>query len=118
MSLSQIYAIFLLQSNLNVENLEHYHGTGAFNTTIFPTWDSVLLEVLSKPKQSVEVTRKSRRAGGGGGWRGQIGGWNAPKEEVRQNPNLKEVSGCDRARVNLRITSAHPALSSVPVARL
>jgi hypothetical protein len=76
-----------------VDNLEYYHGTGAFNMTLFPNWDSVLLKILTKPKTTVEVTRKSRRAGGGGGWRGEIGGWNAPKKEVQKNPNIKEVSG-------------------------
>lgn len=80
-----------LQSNLLVSNLEHFHGTGAFNTTLFPNWDSVLLEVLSKPRESVEITRKSRRAAGGGGWRGQIGGWNQPqKQESKRNPHMQE----------------------------
>lgn len=56
------------------------------------------MEVLSKPKQTVVATRKTRRADRSGGWRGQIGGWNAgqlPKDEAPQNPNLKEVSDYD-----------------------
>lgn len=80
-----------LQSTLNVENMEHFHGTGLFNLTTFPTWDSTLKRLLTKPKTTIEITKISRPAGGGGGWRGQIGGWNAPRKEVKKNPNIKEI---------------------------
>ena len=83
------------QACLQTENLEHFHGTGAFNMTRYPKWDSVLLEMLSKPKATVVAHRTTRRAGGGSGWRGQIGGFNGaaqPRQERKENPHIQEVS--------------------------
>jgi hypothetical protein len=38
-----------LEEFLEVEGLKNYHGNGAFNITKYPTWDSVLLDVIHQP---------------------------------------------------------------------
>jgi hypothetical protein len=48
-------------------NLEEFHGTGALNLTIYPKWDSVLLEMMEQPP-AVVVIRAKRRGKGHGGW--------------------------------------------------
>ena len=48
-------------------NLEEFHGTGALNLTIYPKWDSVLLEMMEQPP-AVVVIRAKRRGRGHGGW--------------------------------------------------
>lgn len=46
------------------ENFENFHGTGGLNTTIFPTWSSVLTEILEQP-EDVVVVKVARNTGGG-----------------------------------------------------
>lgn len=48
-------------------NLEEFHGTGALNLTIYPKWDTVLLEMMEQPP-AVVVVRAKRRGRGHGGW--------------------------------------------------
>lgn len=38
-----------LEEFLEVEGLQNYHGNGAFNITKYPTWDSLLLDVIHQP---------------------------------------------------------------------
>ena len=48
-------------------NLEKYHGTGAFNLTMYGSWDSILLDMLQQPPDVVVVSAR-RRGRGHGGW--------------------------------------------------
>ena len=45
------------------KNLESFHGTGALNMTLYPSWDSVLRGMLSQPLEEVIVSAKRRRRG-------------------------------------------------------
>ena len=45
------------------KNLESFHGTGALNMTLYPSWDSVLRGMLSQPLEEVTVRAKRRRRG-------------------------------------------------------
>ena len=38
-----------IEDFLGLQNLGYYHGTGAFNVTRYPTWDSVLLDMMQQP---------------------------------------------------------------------
>lgn len=38
-----------LEDFLNVQGLMNYHGNGAFNITRYPTWDSLLLDLIRQP---------------------------------------------------------------------
>lgn len=49
------------------KNLESFHGTGALNVTRFPSWSSVLMDVMQQPNDVVIVSAK-RRGRGHGGW--------------------------------------------------
>jgi hypothetical protein len=57
--------------------LESFHGTGAFNLTKYPEWDSMLLEMMFLPPQVVVISAKRRGRG--------VGGWS------KNNPYLEEV---------------------------
>lgn len=48
-------------------NMVNYHGLGALNNTRFPTWDTVLLELMEQPEDVLVVSAK-RRGRGHGGW--------------------------------------------------
>ena len=56
-----------LEENYELKNMEHYHGTGAFNLTKYNTWDAILLDMLHKPKKTIIIQAK-RRGNGHGGW--------------------------------------------------
>jgi hypothetical protein len=47
------------------KNIVHFHGTGAFNLTRFPTWDSMLLEMMEMPEDVVVVSTRKRGPGYG-----------------------------------------------------
>ena len=48
-------------------NLERFHGIGAFNLTRFPTWDTMFLEMMVMPEEIVVVSSRRRGPGHGGG---------------------------------------------------
>lgn len=64
------------------ENLENFHGTGGLNTTIFPTWSSVLTGLTDQP-EDVVVVSVSKNTGSGG-----IPGTATGKR--KKNPYLEE----------------------------
>lgn len=68
---------FTVQTKFYFKNLESFHGTGAFNLTNYPEWDSMLLELMFTPPQVVIISAK-RRGRGHGGW-------------SKDNPYLEEV---------------------------
>ncbi len=70
--------LFECQENFGLQSFDQYHGTGAFNTTKYGSWDAVLLDILSRPKQVI-VIRAKRRGRGHGGW-------------SKENPYLPDVS--------------------------
>lgn len=50
-----------LEKTLDFTSIDNFHGTGAFNQTRFPEWDSVFLECVDKPEESVVLQMRSRR---------------------------------------------------------
>lgn len=48
-------------------NLLEYHGTGVFNITKFPRWDSLLLDMIDNPEEII-IIQARRRGLGRGGW--------------------------------------------------
>lgn len=60
-----------------MENIVSYHGTAAVNLTLYPQWDDIFTDMLSRPA-SVMVIRSKRRGRGFGGW-------------SKNNPYLEEV---------------------------
>jgi hypothetical protein len=39
----------------DAHNLLEYHGTGAFNRTKFPRWDSILSEMIQNPMEKIII---------------------------------------------------------------
>ena len=71
-----------LQDNYNCHGIEQYHGTGAFNLTMWPSWATLLEDMLGRPEDVIIVSAK-RRGRGHGGW-------------SKDNPYLEEVRQCQR----------------------
>uniref|UniRef100_A0A7S2NRH9 Uncharacterized protein n=1 Tax=Leptocylindrus danicus TaxID=163516 RepID=A0A7S2NRH9_9STRA len=55
------HTVSYLEDFFQTPNLLNYHGTGALNATLFPTWDSVFLHLMDEPKSQISV--KARRRG-------------------------------------------------------
>ena len=53
------------QKQLDFKKIDSYHGTGAFNTTLFPEWDSIFLQLVMQDQETiiieVEAQKKSHR---------------------------------------------------------
>lgn len=56
-----------IEDFLGLPDLGNYHGTGAINITKYPSWDSVLYDIMNQPNTHVTVSAK-RRGRGHGGW--------------------------------------------------
>jgi hypothetical protein len=76
--MSWLTFLYCTEENFGFTNMNSFHGTGAFNLTQYERWDSVLLDILSRPKEVIVVSAK-RRGRGHGGW-------------SKDNPYLQEVS--------------------------
>lgn len=44
----------------NGMTVQHFHGTGAFNLTNYPTWDGLLLKMMSMPMETIQIKTKKR----------------------------------------------------------
>ncbi len=55
------------QNKLNFKKIDSFHGTGAFNVTIFPEWDSLLLELANQDPETVIIEVKQKRSHRGWG---------------------------------------------------
>jgi len=54
-----------LENKLDFKKIDSFHGTGAFNITEFPEWDSLFLDLATQDPEQViiEVTQKKTRRG-------------------------------------------------------
>lgn len=68
-----------MENNFDLKGLENYHGTGGLNMTKYEYWDSLLMDMVYKPKDVV-VLKLGNNARRQGGW-------------SKKNPYMKEVSG-------------------------
>ena len=50
-----------LQKILDFTSIDNFHGTGAFNQTRFPEWDSVFLECVDRPEEVIVLEMRQRR---------------------------------------------------------
>ncbi len=56
-----------IENMANATNLLEFHGTGAFNLTRYPDWDSIFLDMMERPKSKI-ILQAKRRGRGHGGW--------------------------------------------------
>ena len=96
--MSQVSCISCLvfQQTLDTGRLVEFHGTGALNMTRFPTWDSVFVDLVNRPVETVIVEIK-RRGRSHRGWSNNQylenlnnGGGNVTRS--KENPYMEEVS--------------------------
>mmetsp|Transcript_36911 Transcript_36911/g.75285 ORF Transcript_36911/g.75285 Transcript_36911/m.75285 type:complete len:449 (-) Transcript_36911:415-1761(-) len=73
----------------DVRNFLQYHGTGAFNTTKFPRWDTFLSQMMDMPSDVVIVRVGEKNRQRRGQWKKDM--MTAyPEEEVKNNPYIEE----------------------------
>jgi hypothetical protein len=97
-----------LQQTLEFGKIDRFHGTGAFNMTLFPSWDSLFLNLVVLPKEVVVVTvqgqkRSHRGLSGGNTYLENLGKKDAQVEKERTNPYLEEVSEYERQTFLMRL---------------
>lgn len=51
------------QKTYDFKNIDKFHGTGAFNLTQYPEWDSLLNDLLFQPNDVMIVSAKQRQRG-------------------------------------------------------
>lgn len=87
-----------LQNALEFNNLEGFHGTGAFNISKFPTWDGPLVEMINRPLEvivvSVKVRPRNNRGWSNNGYLDSLAGKtdDSKTQRSQENPYLEEVS--------------------------
>ncbi|OEU09306.1 hypothetical protein FRACYDRAFT_212404 [Fragilariopsis cylindrus CCMP1102] len=50
-----------LEKTLDFTSIERFHGTGAFNQTKFPEWDSVFLDYMDRPDEVIVIQMRQQR---------------------------------------------------------
>ena len=56
-----------IENMANATNLLEYHGSGAFNLTRYPDWDSIFVDMIDRPRSKI-ILQAKRRGRGHGGW--------------------------------------------------
>jgi hypothetical protein len=51
----------MYKKTLDFTNIDKYHGTGAFNQTTFPQWDSIFLDYVNRPEEIIVMSVKQRQ---------------------------------------------------------
>lgn len=59
-------------------SIDNFHGTGAFNQTKFPEWDSIFLDCVDRPEEVTVIQVRQRRR------QQQLSGYNAYFESLKQ----------------------------------
>lgn len=55
------FLFLFIQKTLDFPSIDNFHGTGAFNQTKFPEWDSVFLECVDRPEEVMVIQMRQRR---------------------------------------------------------
>jgi len=69
-----------LEKTLDFVNIEKFHGTGAFNQTTFPEWDSIFLNYMDRPDEVIvmQIGRRRRQR--------KLSGYNPYFESLSPSP--------------------------------
>ena len=47
-----------IENMANATNLLEYHGSGAFNLTRYPDWDSIFVDMIDRPRSKIILQAK------------------------------------------------------------
>ncbi|KAL3905407.1 MAG: hypothetical protein SGILL_009690 [Bacillariaceae sp.] len=81
------HTIQFLEKTLEFTNIEKYHGTAAFNMTLYPRWDSFFFENVDRPAEILVMAIKQRRRR-----RSSLSGHNAYLEGMSGSPASSSVA--------------------------
>ena len=69
---------------MNFTSIEKFHGTGAFNQTKFPQWDSIFLDFMNRPSEVIVMKVRQRRR------QRKLSGFNPYVESLSRNSIKKK----------------------------
>jgi len=78
------------QKTLDFSSIDNFHGTGAFNLTKFPEWDSIFLDYIDRPEEVVVIELRNRRR------QQKLSGHNLYFESLKRISNVTRESVEDR----------------------
>lgn len=55
------HTVRFLEKILDFSSIDNFHGTGAFNLTKFPEWDSIFLDCVDRPEEVIVIQMRQRR---------------------------------------------------------
>ena len=76
-----------LQKTLEFTNIDKYHGTGAFNITNYPRWDSFFFENVDRPMEIMVMAMKQRQRR-----RSSLSGHNSYLENMSGSPQPSSMT--------------------------
>jgi len=86
-----------LEKTLDFTSIDNFHGTGAFNQTNFPEWDSIFLDCVDRPEEVVVIQMRQRRR------QRKLSGHNAYFESLK--PSASTTRGKGEKVKNARSTN-------------
>lgn len=85
-----------MENLLDFTSIDKFHGTGAFNATIFPTWDSIFLDMIGRQEETIVISITSeepqrRRRRGLSGHNSYLESLSKPPKERAQGYEDQEL---------------------------
>jgi len=75
-----------LEKFLDFSSVDNFHGTGAFNLTKFPEWDSIFLDCVDRPEEVVVIQIRERRR------QRKLSGHNAYFESLKSSTGVRKAN--------------------------
>lgn len=95
-----------LEKTLDFSSIDNFHGTGAFNQTKFPEWDSVFLDCVDRPEEVVVLEVRQRRR------QQKLSGHNTYFESLKQTSKETEKVDTTKKSTTSRTTPKRQGFST------
>jgi len=117
------HTVRFLEKILDFPSIDNFHGTGAFNLTKFPEWDSIFLDCVDRPEEVIVIQIRQRRR------QRKLSGHNAYFESLKSTTSEDKTKADGTAKLSTTkktfstenyldsIKSAIPSSSSTKVSR-
>jgi len=91
-----------LEKKLDFTSIDNFHGTGAFNQTKFPEWDSIFLDCIDSPEEVIVIQIRQRRR------QRKLSGHNAYFESLKSSASTAKR----KAKEGTKPRTTNPAFST------
>lgn len=86
-----IQTVNWMEEFVGSKGLLHYHGTGKFNMTRYPEWDSIFLKMIDEPASSVKASVKQKGSSSRGVWNPLTGKRNKVNPYLNKDEKIVET---------------------------